>query len=416
MVSSAIIILGVAIGPAAVADAAPSATSSTTLPTLEATGSSLAGPAMQQWAGQAAAELGVDVNWQVSSSQVGLSDFAQGQVDFGGSDFTYGAGAVVPPVTPYQYLPDVGYGEALMYNLTGTDGQPITGLILDARTIGLIFTGAVTKWDDPSIAALNPQLAGDLPDISITAVYRSDVSGDNALLSDYLLHQDHSQFVSYLSAIGAPAHRPSVTWPTPASGSSPAGFSAWADGLPVAADGSDEAADDVSAVTSNGAITYVPDAYARQHDAPVASVMNAHGTAVPPTAPNVTTALAKATLNHNLMADLTGTFRDRNPDAYPLSDYSYVVAPCSPALARGQQPPTRCSADNSETSTYPADRGRALGQFLNFIVCRGQQTVALLGYAPLPRSLVRQAFAAIDRINGSGEPASPTVANCPKPS
>jgi len=54
-----------------------------------------------------------------------------------------------------------------------------------------------------------------------------------------------------------------------------------------------------------------------------------------------------------------------------------------------------------------------LGEFLNFIVCRGQQKVALLGYAPLPRSLVRQAFAAIGRINGSDEPARPTPANCP---
>jgi ABC-type phosphate transport system substrate-binding protein len=405
-----LITLVVVAGPVTVA----AATSSSTLPTLEGTGSSLASPAMQQWVGQAAAELGVNVNWQVSSSQVGLSEFAQGDIDFGGSDFSYSAGAVVPPVVPYQYIPDVGYSEDFMYNLVGNDGQKINGLVLDARTIGLIFTGAITKWDDPSIAALNPQLAGDLPDISITPVYRSDISGDNELLSDYLLHQDHAQFNSYLRAIGMSGRvGPSVTWPSPPSGTSPAGFPAWADGTPVAANGPDSAANYVSAVSSNGAITYVPYAYALEHDEPVASVVNASGTAVQPTSPNVTTALAKATLDKNLIAKLTGVFRDRNPSAYPVSGYSYVVAPCSPTLARAEEPPTRCSGANSVSSPYPADRGEALGEFLNFTVCRGQQNVALLGYAPLPLRLVRQDFSGIGRIDGSDEPATPTAANCP---
>ncbi len=399
----------VMIGPVAVAGA-----SSSTAPTVESTGSSLVSPAMQQWVGQASSELGLNVNWQVSSSPVGLSDFAAGDIDFGGSDFSYNAGTVRPPVAPFQYIPDVGYGEDFMYNLTGSNGQKITGLVLDARTIGLIFTGAITKWDDPSIAALNPQLTGQLPDISITPVYRSDISGDNDLLSDYLLHQDRAPYVSYLRAIGVSGHAgPSVTWPTPPSGTPPAGFPAWADGTPVAAEGPDEAADYVSAVSSNGAITYVADAYALEHDEPTASVVNAGGTAVQPSSTGVTTALAKATLNKNLIANLTGVFRDKNPNAYPLSGYSYVVAPCSPALARAEDPATRCAADNSGTSTYGADRGQALGQFLNFVVCRGQQQVSLLGYAPLPQKLVREAFAAIGRINGSDEPATPTAANCP---
>jgi len=234
------------------------------------------------------------------------------------------------------------------------------------------------------------------------------------MLSDYLLHQDHARFVSYLNAIGISDRLgPPATWPTPPSGKSPAGFPAWADGTPVAANGPDDAANYVSAVSSNGAITYVPYAYALEHDEPVASVVNASGTAVQPTSSNVMTVLAKATLDKNLLANLTGVFRDRSPSAYPVSGYSYVVAPCSPALARAEEPATRCAGDNSGSSTYPADRGEALGEFLNFIVCRGQQKVGLLGYAPLPRRLVRQAFSGIGRIDGSDEPAIPTAANCP---
>ena len=352
------------------------------------------------------------MNWQVTSSEIGLSDFAQGSIDFGGSDFSYGAGAVTPPVVPYQYIPDVGYGEVLMYDLTGGDGQKITGLVLDARTIGLIFTGAITKWDDPSIVALNPQV--DLPDISIVPVYRSDISGDNDLLSDYLLHRDHAQFTAYLKAIGVSADAmPATTWPTPPSGTSPAGFPAWADGTTVGANGPDDAANYVSAESSDGAITYLPYAYAFEHDEPMASVVNASGAAVQPTSANVSTALAKATLDKNLIANLNGVFRDKNPSAYPLSGYSYVVAPCSPSLARAEKPATRCSGDNAGSSTYPAANGQALGEFLNFVVCRGQYKAGPLGYAPLSPRLVRQAFAGIGRINGSDEPAKPTATNCP---
>src|SRR5580698_10372257 len=116
----AVITLVLVVGPVTMADATSSSSQ-----ILQGTGSSLASVAMQQWAGQAAEELGVNVNWQVTSSQIGLSKFAQGAVDFGGSDYSYSAGAEVPPVTPYQYIPDVGYGEGFMYNLVGSDGQKI---------------------------------------------------------------------------------------------------------------------------------------------------------------------------------------------------------------------------------------------------------------------------------------------------
>ena len=182
----------------AVGTSAPSAPSLPVTPgppSLQATGSSFASVAIQQWVGQTSTLYGLDINWQVTSSIIGLNDFAANQVDFAASDIPYSSGqAEETPDQPYQYLPDVGAGLALMYNLNGNNGQRITSLILDPAVIDRIFLGKVTTWDDPSIAALNPQLAGDLPSTRITPVYRCDAGGENYLLSEYLLSQDTKRF------------------------------------------------------------------------------------------------------------------------------------------------------------------------------------------------------------------------------
>lgn len=57
-------------------------------------------------------------------------------------------------------------------------------LNLDPPTLARIFNGEVTRWDDQAITQLNPGL--ELPDLPITAVYRSDDSGTTKNFSDYL--------------------------------------------------------------------------------------------------------------------------------------------------------------------------------------------------------------------------------------
>lgn len=181
----------------------------------------------------------------------------------------------------------------------------------------------------------------------------------------------------------------------------------------VGQNGSDGVANYVSALSSDGSIGYLETSYAIQHSFPVASLVNASGNAVQPSSQNDVTALEKATFKSDLSANLTGVFRDKAPTAYPLSGYRYVITPCNPTLARAERPRTKCSGDNSGTSSYPADRGAELAQFLNFAVRAGQEKMTLLGYAILP--LVVQAFSAIDRINGADEPRSPMAENCPNP-
>ena len=68
---------------------------------------------------------------------------------------------------------------AVIFNIDGVDR-----LNLDAATIAGIFKGTITTWDDPAIAALNPD-AG-CQSATITAVHRSDDSGTTKNFTDYL--------------------------------------------------------------------------------------------------------------------------------------------------------------------------------------------------------------------------------------
>jgi len=144
----------------------------------------------------------------------------------------------------------------------------ITNLVLDAQVIDDIFSGKITTWNAAPIAQLNPQLAGNLPSTKILAVYRVDASGENYLLSDYMLHMDGSNFRAFQTAmgIGNQVGQPSATWPTLVPGENPPGYPGWNDGDMVGQSGSDNAANYVSAAASNGAITYVETAYAIEHN------------------------------------------------------------------------------------------------------------------------------------------------------
>lgn len=149
----------------------------------------------------------------------------------------------------------------------------MSSLILNARVSEEIFLGEITNWNDPAIAALNPQLAGDLPNTGIVPVYRIDASGENYLLSDYFLHEDATDggdfAVTQTAFEAGPAGSPTAVWPTPAPGVTiPPQYPGWLDDNMVGENGSDNAANYVAAPSSDGAITYVETAYAKEHDFP----------------------------------------------------------------------------------------------------------------------------------------------------
>ena len=153
--------------------------------TLNGSGSSAQQAAMQGWtAGFNKAQPDVTVNYDPAGSGAGRTAFIQKAVDFAGSD------AYLSDAELTQAKAACGGGDvfelpvyispiAVVYNLKG-----VTNLQLSPDTIGKIFSGSITTWNDPAIKADNP--SATLPSTAITPVHRSDKSGTTKNFTDYL--------------------------------------------------------------------------------------------------------------------------------------------------------------------------------------------------------------------------------------
>ncbi|WP_367275863.1 phosphate ABC transporter substrate-binding protein PstS [Microcella sp.] len=154
--------------------------------TLDGSGSSAQSAAQEAWIAMVQnANGGLTVNYEPSGSGAGREAFLSGGVDYAGSDSPLspseleGAfGGCVDGTTGID-LPLYISPLAIIFNVEGVDR-----LRLDAATTARIFRGDITRWNHPSIAALNENTR--LPDATITAVHRSDASGTTKNFTDYL--------------------------------------------------------------------------------------------------------------------------------------------------------------------------------------------------------------------------------------
>jgi phosphate transport system substrate-binding protein len=148
-------------------------------------GSSAQQQAIQAWtAAFQQQNPGLTINYDPAGSGAGRQQFIAGGLAWAGSDaamsadeltqsqkFCGSGGAWDIPV----YISPI----AVAFNVKG-----VTSLNLAPATIAKIFTGAITTWNDPAIAADNP--GATLPATKITTVHRSDKSGTTHNFTDYL--------------------------------------------------------------------------------------------------------------------------------------------------------------------------------------------------------------------------------------
>lgn len=122
----------------------------------------------------------VQINYQSIGSGGGIRQLINNTVFFGATD---------GPMTPDQmqsapgkilHLPTVLGGVVPVYNIPGVDGE----LKFTGKVLADVILGRVTKWNDPSIAALNAGVK--LPATDITVCHRSDGSGTTYIFVDYL--------------------------------------------------------------------------------------------------------------------------------------------------------------------------------------------------------------------------------------
>ena len=153
--------------------------------TLVGAGSSAMQAAMQGWAaGFSSVQSGVTVNYDPVGSGGGREQFLAGGTDFAGSDAALDEEELALAeercgTSGVFELPNYISPIAVVYNLEGVDELNLT-----PATIAGIFTGAITTWSDPAIAADNPEAT--LPDQPITPVHRADDSGTTTNFTEYL--------------------------------------------------------------------------------------------------------------------------------------------------------------------------------------------------------------------------------------
>src|ERR1700716_4056739 len=206
-------------------------------------------PIYSKWAEAYRAKTGVGLNYQSIGSGGGIKQILAKTVDFGASD---------APLEPAQLdkdglvqFPMVMGGVVPVYNV---DGIKPGGLRLTGAVLADIYLGKVTKWNAPSIAALNKDVK--LPNQDITVVARSDGSGTTFI------------FTHYLSKVSSEwkekaGNNTSVKWPAGVSGKGNEGVAAYVQRL-------------------NGSIGYVEYAYALQNKMSYALLQNKDGMFVAP--------------------------------------------------------------------------------------------------------------------------------------
>jgi ABC-type phosphate transport system substrate-binding protein len=349
-------------------------------------GSGFAALEIDQWrADTARSPFNLTVNYVAQGSSFGRQQFASHAIEFGASDIQYVAGELPQLQSQrcagksldacFVYVPVSAGGVSFMYNLLDASGNRITNLRLTRQAVCKIFTGQITRWNDPEIVATNPSFVNFNRDI--TPVIRADGAGESYVFSEFCIAAAPGVWRKFISDSLAGAGRdnlsdeflagqPTSLWPEQ-----------WGHSVPIAfADGTANYVADPGGGVN--AITYVAAGYAKVRQFPTASVQNAAGVFTQPDESNVTVALGYATPRGNGTFNLS--YSGPDPRAYFPSTYSYILA---------------------QTSGENPDLGSTLGQFLCYAISQGQVIAPSLRYARLSTPLVNIAIDAISKIPGA---------------
>ena len=286
----------------------------------------------------------IEINYQSIGSGGGIRQLMNQTVFFGATD---------GPMTPEQqlaapgkilHLPAVLGAVVPVYNIPGVDAE----LKLTGDVLADIFLGKVTKWNDASIAGLNPGVK--LPGTDITVCHRSDGSGTTYIFVDYLSKVSPA----FKKTVGVST---AVQWPTGIGGKGNEGVAGLVKQTP-------------------GSIGYVELIYALQNKIDYGSVRNMAGEFVRATVPSVTAAAAAAAdqMPKDFRVSITNA---PGKGVYPISSFTWLLFYESPK---------------------DKQRAKVMKDFVRWALTDGQKYAAELGYAPLPESVVKLEFAALDRI------------------
>ena len=289
-------------------------------------------PIYSKWAEAYKAQTGIGLNYQSIGSGGGIRQIKAKTVDFGASDMPIKAEDL--DRDELVQFPAIIGGVVPVVNVEGIQpGQ----LKLTSDIVAGIFLGRITKWNDPAIQSINPDIK--LPAQNITVVHRSDSSGTTFLFTDWLSKSN----AEWKERIGAGA---GVKWP-----------------VGIGGKGNEGAAATVQQV--KGSIGYMEYAYAKKNRIPHVQLRNRDGKFVEPDDVTFKAAAegAEWTGTNGFSTVLTN---QPGAKSWPITGASFII------MHRKQADPLT---------------GRAVLKFFNWAYKNGGKMAEDLDYVHLPKSL-----------------------------
>ncbi len=192
------------------------------------------------------------------------------------------------------HFPTVLGAVVVTYNIPGVSAS----LNLIPEAIAGIYLGRITRWNEPALVSINPNVK--LPNSDIVVVHRSDGSGTTYCWTDYLSKVS----AEWKSKVGKGT---SVNWPVGLGGKGNEGVSG-------------------QVKQTAGSIGYVELIYAVQNNLPYARVKNAAGQFIKPDLASTTAAAAGAA--GNMPDDFRVSITNApGRDAYPICTFTWLLIP-----------------------------------------------------------------------------------------
>lgn len=325
--------------------------------TLSGAGSTFVAPVMSVWTKNYSQSDGVQVAYQSIGSGGGVQQIIAGTVDFGASDTPMKDSELAAAKSgPILHIPLTLGAVVPTYNVKGIQ----TGLKFDGDTLGKIFAGKITKWNDPALVALNPGTT--LPDQPIAVAHRSDGSGTTAVWTDYLTKESPT----WVQTLGGPdkSFGKDIAWPVGIGGKGNEGVSGVIN-------------------QTEGSIGYVELAYALAQNLNYGQVKNKAGNFIQPCVATITAGTQGIAYPPDLRASLTD---GPDPHAFPITGTTYGLV---------------------YQNQTDAPKAKALVNFFSWVLSSGQDQAASVNYAPLGKDLQGLAMGQLHKITLNGSPVAP---------
>ena len=286
----------------------------------------------------------IEINYQSIGSGGGIRQLIAGTVDFGASDGPMTDEQLGQAKTKVLHFPTVLGADVPTYNIPGVTAE----LNFTPEALAGIFLGKITKWNDPALTGPNPKVK--LPGDDIVVVLRSDGSGTTYIWTDYLSKVSDE----WKTKVGK---NTSVNWP-----------------VGLGSKGNEGVTGQIKQTPNS--IGYVELIYAVQNKIPYGRVKNSSGAFIKAELGSVTAAAAGAA--RNMPDDFRVSITDApGKTAYPISSFTWLLIPAK---------------------IEDGAKKKAITDFLEWMMTKGQAYCNDLAYAQLPKPVVAKEMKAIKLI------------------